>query len=105
MKSTDNNLRAISQEMPIPPTIEITYLKIYLYLPGKGGHLDVRWGGGFKNTYELLKLRALKFSYMNKIHIFQCIGKIFCVEFQRYPLKFHTKYLTRTLKDMIFIQH
>ena len=61
-------------------------------------------GGRFKNTYELLNLRALKFSYVNKIHIFQCMGKIFCVEFQRYPLKFHTKYLTHTLKDMIFIQ-
>ena len=60
--------------------------------------------GRFKNTYELLNLRALKFSYVNKIHIFQCMGKIFCVEFQRYPLKFHTKYLTHTLKDMIFMQ-
>ena len=27
----------------------------------------------------------------------------FCVEFQMYPLKFHTKYLTHTLKDMIFL--
>ena len=62
-------------------------------------------GGRFKNTYELLNLRALKFSYVNKIHIFQCMGKIFCVEFQRYPLKFHTKNLTHTLKDMTFIQH
>ena len=61
-------------------------------------------GGRFKNTYELLNLRALKFSYVNKIRIFQCMGKIFCVEFQRYPLKFHTKYLTHTLKDMIFMQ-
>ena len=61
-------------------------------------------GGRFKNTYELLTLRALKFSYANKIHIFQCMGKIFCVEFQRYPLKFHTKYLTHTLKDMILMQ-
>ena len=61
-------------------------------------------GGRFKNTYELLFLRALKFSYVNKIHIFQCMGKIFCVEFQRYPLKFHTKYRTHTLKDMIFMQ-
>ena len=61
-------------------------------------------GGRFKNTYELLNQRALKFSYVNKIHIFQCMGKIFCVEFQRYPLKFHTKYLTHTLKDMIFMQ-
>ena len=61
-------------------------------------------GGRFKNTYELLNQRALKFSYVNKIHIFPCMGKIFCVEFQRYPLKFHTKYLTHTLKDMIFMQ-
>ena len=28
------------------------------------------------------------------------MGKIFCVEFQRVPLKFHTKYLTHTLKDV-----
>ena len=31
-------------------------------------------GGRFKNTYELLNLRVLKFSYVNKIHIFQCMG-------------------------------
>ena len=36
--------------------------------------------------------------------IFQCMGKIFCVEFQRFPLKFHTKYLTHTLKDVHFIR-
>ena len=29
------------------------------------------------------------------------MGKIFCVEFQRYPLKLRTKYLTQALKDMI----
>ena len=69
----------------------------------KSFHVDT--GGRFKNTYELLNLRALKFSPVNKIHIFQCMGMIFCVEFQRYPLKFHTKYLTHTLKDMNFIQH
>ena len=64
-------------------------------------------GGCFKNTYELLNLRALKFSPVDRIHIFQCIsmGKIFCVEFQRYPLKFRTKYLAHTLKDTTFIQH
>ena len=66
-------------------------------LPGSGGR--------FKNMYELLNLRALKFSQVNNFHIFQCMGKIFCVEFQRYPLKFHTKYLTHTLKDMVFIRH
>ena len=62
-------------------------------------------GGRFKNTYELLNLRALKHSPVNKIHIIQCMGEIFCVEFQRYPLKFHTKYPTHTLKDVIFIQY
>ena len=67
-------------------------------------HNERAQGGRFKNTYELLNQRALKFSYVNKIHIFQCMGKIFCVEFQRYPLKFHTKCLTHTLKDMIFMQ-
>ena len=64
----------------------------------------VAWGH-FKNTYELLSLRALKFSLVNKIYIFHCMGKIFCVEFQREPLKFQTKYHTHTLKDTIFIQH
>ena len=56
-------------------------------------------------AYKLLNLRAVKFSPVNKIHIFQCMGKIFCVEFQRIPLKFYTKYFIHTLKDMILIQH
>ena len=60
-------------------------------------------GGRFKNTYELLNLRTLKISKLHKNHIFQRMGKIFCVEFQRVPLKFHTKYLTHTLKDVDFI--
>ena len=38
---------------------------------------------------------------MNKFYIFQCMGKIFCVEFQRLPLKFHTKYLTIHWKMII----
>ena len=66
---------------------------------------DILPGGRFNNTYELLNLRALKFSPVDKIYIFQCMDQIFCVEFQRYTLKFHTKYLTHTLKDMIFIQY
>ena len=55
-------------------------------------------GGCFKNEYELLNLRALKIFMLNKSKFFQCMGKIFCVEFQRVPLKFHTKYHTHTLK-------
>ena len=62
-------------------------------------------GGRFKNTYELLNPRALKISMLYKNRIFQCMGKIFCVEFQRFPLKFHTKYLIHRLKDMIFIKY
>ena len=60
-------------------------------------------GGRFRNVFELLNLRALKISMLYKNHIFQCMGKIFCVAFQRVPLKFHTKYLTHTLKDVDFI--
>ena len=66
---------------------------------------SLRTGGRFKKAYELLNLRALKISMLYKNHIFQCMGKIFCVEFQRYPLKFHTKYLTHTLKDVDFIHN
>ena len=74
--------------------LKIPYLESH---PGANELNDhVSTGGRFKNT--------LNFSVVNKIHIFQCMGKIFCVEFQRVPLKFHTKYLTHTLKDMIFIQ-
>ena len=61
-------------------------------------------GGHFKNVYELLNLRALKILMLYQNHIFQCMGKVFCVEFQRVPLKFHTKNLTHTLKDVDFIQ-
>ena len=60
-------------------------------------------GGRFKNAYELLNLRALNIPMLYKNRIFQCMSKIFCVEFQRVPLKFHTQYLTHTLKDMNFI--
>ena len=62
------------------------------------GTLLCPWGR-FEKACELLNLRSLKFSPVNKMHIFQRMGKIFCVEFQRGPLKFHTKYLIHTLKD------
>ena len=61
------------------------------------------YGGRIKNEHELLNLRALKISMFYKNHIFQCMGKIFSVEFQRVPLKFHTNYLVHTLKDVDFI--
>ena len=56
----------------------------------------IKWPGG---VYKLLNQRALKISPANKINIFQCIDKAFWVEFQRVPLKFHTKYITHTSKD------
>ena len=43
---------------------------------------------------------------LNKLlYIFQCMVKIFWVEFQKLPLKFHTKYLAQTLKDIIVVQY
>ena len=33
-------------------------------------------GGHVKNTYELLNLRVRKVSPVNKIHIFQCMGRV-----------------------------
>ena len=37
----------------------------------------------FKNAYKRINLGALKYSLLNKLHIFKCMGKIFCVEFQK----------------------
>ena len=37
------------------------------------------------------------------IHL-HSMGNISCVEFQRYPFKFHTKHLTCTLKDVKFTE-
>ena len=55
-------------------SFKISFLLVQVLVPG----------GLFKNTYELLNLSALKYLPVNKIYIFHCIGKIFCVEFQRY---------------------
>ena len=52
--------------------------------------------GAFENTGEL-ECSSISTS---KVHIFQCMGKIFYMEFQSVPLKFHTKYLVHTLKDV-----
>ena len=59
--------------------------------------------GRFKKVYELVNLRVPKFSTLNKNRLFQCMGEIFYVEFQSFLLKFHTKYLTHTLKDVYYI--
>ena len=57
--------------------------------------------GGVSKCFKLLKSKSSSI-FTSEWNIFQCMGKIFCVEFQRVPLKFHTKYLAHTLKDMIF---
>ena len=46
---------------------------------GGGGEL-----GHFKNIYGLLNLRAVKFLPVNKMHIFQCMAKLFCANFKGY---------------------
>ena len=61
--------------------------------------------GHLKNAYKLINLRALKFSTCYKSCIFQCMDKIFSVEFQRYPLKFHTKYLIYTFNDASILNY
>ena len=56
------------------------------------------WPGGlFKKAYELVDLGDLKSSLLNKLHIFQCTDKIFCVEFQRVTLKFNNKKIPLTI--------
>ena len=59
-----------------------------LVVGGGGG------GGGLKNTHGLSNLKILKFQNLNKMHIFQCRGKIYFV--------WNFKYLTYALKDIIF---
>ena len=48
-----------------------------LYVLHKGGNNEqiMAWGR-FKNTNELLNLKALKYSHVNEIHVFQCMGKM-----------------------------
>ena len=44
------------------------------------GFMVSRPGGRLKNADKLIYLGALKTSNLNKPH-FQCMGKVFCVEF------------------------
>ena len=38
---------------------------------------------------------------LNKNGLFQCMGRIFCVGFQRFPLLFDTKYLTLLISEIL----
>ena len=100
---------ALGQSYDCPSASETTLkdmVKYHINLPRIDDTATTKMCEAFQNqnVYELVNLGALKSSLLNKLHIFQCMSKIFCVEYQRVPLKFHTKYLTNTLKDTIFIQ-
>ena len=85
-----DKLKHVSIKIPLNVILNVGWLSwLSLYDLGGGG------GGGL----------CISKTHMDciKNHIFQCMGKIFCVEFQRYPLKFHTKYLVHTLKDVYFM--
>ena len=75
-------------------------------IPSSCCSMCVRWtpGGAFQKLLWALESKSPNFHLCIKPTSFN-MGKIFCVEFQRYPLKFQTKYVTYTLKDMILIQH
>ena len=91
-----------------PCTVVITSLLVHEKPVGAPAYVKrVYWkpSGAFQKCWRAHKSgSALKYSLLNKTLIFQYMGKIFCAEFQRYPLKFRTKYLIHTLKDAIFIQ-
>ena len=57
-------------------TLHLIALTISKDFPWSGGHL--------KNAYWLINLGALKFSTLYQNYIFQCMGKIFRMKFQRY---------------------
>ena len=69
-------------------------------IPEEDVHCHAPGGVSKTSMSSRMNLRPLKISMLYKNHIFQCMGKIFCVEFQRIPFKFHIKYLAHTLKDV-----
>ena len=91
---------------PFPaPDLEADLLTLLL-VTGLGWCDHLVWPGGVsKNAWELFDLRTLKFSTVFRNCVFQYMGKIFCVEFQKGPLKFHTKCLTHILNDMYVIEN
>ena len=54
--------------------------------------------------FELENLGALKCSLVDKLHIFQCVCKIFCAEFQVITFKLHKKYHTHAMTNTFYIQ-
>ena len=65
-------------------------------------YYDLEQGGIYKmRTSSQIFSTALQNSMLYENHIFQWMGKIFLRNFK--DLKFHTKYITHTLKDGCFI--
>ena len=87
----------------IPPNLLKSWSpKIWMLELSYHWNLTAIWAAlHLKNAYGLGNLGALISLLLNKITHSSMYGcEIFCVEFQRVPLKFHTKYLTHTLKDI-----
>ena len=78
----------------------LSHTHVYLNL---GVCVCVKLTAYMHGRLSLSNLRALKISMLYEYHIYMCMGEIFCAEFRRVSLKFHTKYLTHTLKDVDFI--
>ena len=60
-------------------------------------------GGVSKTLTSSLLWELLDIHFSTDFTSFKSMDKICCVELQRVPLKFHTKYLTHTLKETTFI--
>ena len=77
---------------------------ILLQSQAEGNEEQYHYGarGAFQKAYELLNLRALKISMLYKNHIFQCTGKIFCVEVTcEIPHKISCPYIERALMSYL----
>ena len=95
----------------------LKYWRKFLFLPmpapdsggaeTNAGRLNLGLASDSRICVSIKRIRVLKsdseISALYENHIFQCIDTIFCVEFRRIPLKFHTKYRAVTLKDVDFI--
>ena len=55
-----------------------------------------------QNAYYVSNLRVLKSSPLKTIPIFECMGRISCVKFQRHTLKCLTKYLIQYTETRVF---
>ena len=62
------------------------------------------WWLLISNTHGIHPKHPVTDSNFHENHIFQCMGKICCMEFQRHPLKFLIKYLVLSLKDVFLFR-